>query len=391
MPLVIDEQNNVILGNARLLAMIELGLTSVPVIRITHLDETMMRALIIADNQFCLNAEWYKKELRAELAELQPLLAELGLQLMDLGFEAAEIDIHLGDIGLPGQADDVPLPAIDLPAVTKPGDIWILGDHRLICGDAREDKVYQALMGGISADMVFADMPYNVPTSGHICGNGKIQHREFAMAAGEMDATGFIDFMVAIFSLLRRYSRDGSVHMQCMDWRHIHEILTAALQAGYGHLNTVCWVKHAGGMGSLYRSQHEFVHIFKSGDAPHINNVMLGKYGRNRTNVWHYEGANSLSRARRGDLALHPTVKPVDMVADAIKDCSNRGGIILDPCGGSGTTLIAADQTGRIACLIEIDPIYCDVIVRRWQQQTGGTAILEASGQPFVEQSGSEV
>ena len=203
------------------------------------------------------------------------------------------------------------------------------------------------------------------------------------MGAGEMTSEQFIAFMAQIFTLLRKFSKDGSVHMQCMDWRHSLEILTAAQQVGYGSLNMACWVKHVGGMGSLFRSQHELVHIFKSGTAPHINNVMLGKYGRNRTNVWQYDGANSFSESRKGDLALHSTTKPVAMVADAIKDCSSRGGVILDPTAGAGSTLIAAEQTGRVARLTEIDPHYCDVIVRRWQNLTGKKAVLASTGQSF--------
>ena len=175
--------------------------------------------------------------------------------------------------------------------------------------------------------------------------------------------------------------------MQCMDWRSNLEILTAARQAGYDYINMACWVKHVGGMGSLYRSRHELIHIFKSGTASHTNNVMLGKYGRNRTNVWEYDGANSFSASRKGDLALHATTKPVDMVADAIKDCSSRGGIILDPTAGAGSTLIAAEQTGRVARLIEIDPSYCDTIVLRWQLLTGKKAVLAATGQTFDELS----
>jgi DNA modification methylase len=382
LPLVIDQDNFVILGNARMAALLLLGVESVPVIRVTHLDETMIRSLILADNQFTINANWYKEALREELLYLAPRILELGLELIDLGFETGQLDITIGDVDLSGPGEQERA-APDGPAVTRAGYIWILGQHKLICGDARDEKNYQLLLGTELAAMVFADLPYNVPIDGHVCGNGAIQHREFAMASGEMMPEEFIFFMTTIFTLLRKFSKEGSVHMQCMDWRHNFEIMMASREAGYDYLNMAVWAKHAGGMGSLYRSQHELVHIFKSGTAAHINNIMLGKFGRNRTNVWNYEGANSFSAARSGDLALHSTTKPVDMIADAIKDCSNRGDIILDPTAGSGSVLIAAVRTGRIARLIEIDPLYCDVIVRRWQDATGQKAVLADMDQSF--------
>ncbi len=383
-PLVIDKDNFVILGNARLQALKLLGVESIPVIRVSHLDETMIRALILADNQFTLNAEWYKEALREELLYLAPLVLELGLELVDLGFETGQLDLTIGDVELPGSGEqENPVPTG--PSVTKLGYVWIMGPHKLICGDARDEKVYALLMGAELAEMVFGDMPYNVPIDGHVCGNGTIQHKEFIMGAGEMTSEQFIAFMVEIFTPLRKFSKEGSVHYHCMDWRHSLEILTAARQVAYTYLNMACWVKHTGGMGSLYRSQHELVHVFKSGIAPHINNVQLGKFGRNRTNVWNYDGANSFRADRKGDLALHSTTKPVDMVADAIKDCSNRGTIILDPTAGAGATLLAAERTGRIARLIEIDPFYCDVIIRRWQDCTGKKAVRADTGQTFDE------
>lgn len=380
-PLVVDKEGFVILGNARLAALKHLGLDSIPVIRVTHLDETMIRALILADNQFTLNAEWYKEVLREELTYLAPLVTEIGLELVDLGFETPQLDMIVGEQDAVGP--DELLAADNTPPITQKGQIWLMNQHRLACGDAREEGVYIALMGDERAEMIFGDLPYNVPISGHVCGNGAIQHPEFVMGAGEMSPDQFIAFMTSIFTMLRKFSTDGSVHMQCMDWRHSLEILTAARNAGYTYLNMACWVKHTGGMGSFYRSQHELVHIFRSGAGKHINNIMLGKFGRNRTNVWEYDGANSFKANRKGDLALHSTTKPVDMVAEAIKDCSNRNGLVLDPCGGGGTTLIAAERTGRIARLIELDPRYCDVIVRRWQQCTGRRAVLATTGQAF--------
>jgi len=234
------------------------------------------------------------------------------------------------------------------------------------------------------AQMVFTDPPYNVPISGHVGGLGSIQHREFAMASGEMSQAEFTAFLESVFGHLAAYSVDGAIHFQCMDWRHVPEMLAAGT-AAYTDLKNICvWAKNNGGMGSLYRSQHEFVFVFKTGTAPHINNVELGKHGRYRTNVWNYAGVNSFG-GDRADLSLHPTVKPVAMVADAIRDCSHRKGIVLDAFVGSGTTLIAAERTGRRGYGVEIDPAYCDVAIRRLRAVCGLEAILQATGQRFGE------
>ncbi len=384
-PLLIDKNGNIIAGHARLEAAKLLGRSTVPCIRIEHLDENMLRAFALADNQFTLSAGWDQKAVREELVFLSNVVLEYGLELTDVGFPTAELDIRIGDQALLGPEDEIMEPETKAPAITKQGYVWALGSHRLICGDSRDREVYQLLMRNERAIMVFADAPYNVPIDGHVCGAGSIKHAEFAMASGEMTREQFIAFLFAFMILLREFSTEGSIHFQCMDWRHVYEMESAALQAGYVLINLCVWIKDNGGMGSLYRSRHELVFVYKSGDAPHINNVELGKHGLYRTNCWEYPGVNSFRNGRMDELALHPTVKPVAMVADAIKDCSPRDGIVLDPFGGSGTTLIAAEQTGRKARLIEIDPHYCDVIVRRWQSLTGQKAVLESTGQTFDE------
>lgn len=270
------------------------------------------------------------------------------------------------------------------PAITRDGDVWQIGDHRLVCGDSTKPETYQALLGDKRAQMVFSDPPYNVPIAGHVGGLGKIQHREFAMAAGEMSDAEFTAFLTSVFTQLAAHSECGAIHFQCIDWRHIGEMLDAGKLA-YTELKNICvWSKANAGMGSFYRSQHELVCVFKSGDAPHINNIELGKYGRYRTNIWEYAGVNGFGNAR-SDLELHPTVKPVALVEDAIRDCSRRKGIVLDPFCGSGTTLIAAERTGRRGFGIELDPLYCDVILRRLRSVCGLHAILEATGQTFEE------
>ncbi len=269
--------------------------------------------------------------------------------------------------------------------MTQPGNLWILGRHRLLCADARDSTSYAALLAGEKAQMVFTDPPYNVPIGGHVSGSGRVQHREFVMASGEMSEAEFTTFLRTVLRNLASASADGAIHFVCMDWRHMRELLAAGHDA-YTELKNVCvWAKDNGGMGSFYRSQHELVFAFKNGEAPHINNFGLGETGRYRTNLWSYAGVNTLRPGRQEELTMHPTVKPVALVMDAIKDCSKRGGIILDAFGGSGTTLIAAQKTERRGYLLELDPLYCDVIVRRFQKRIGEPARLASSGHTFAE------
>jgi len=281
----------------------------------------------------------------------------LGFDVTLTGFEIGEIDLILQE-GKVEQSTEEPFEISSGPAITKVGDIWQLGDHRLICGNALDESVYSALMNGQTADVVFTDPPYNVKIDGNVCGNGAIHHREFAMASGEMTETEFVRFLSQALGLLERHSKSGSVHFICMDWRHAGELLVAGKQTYETFLNLCVWAKDNGGMGSFYRSQHELVFVFRKGTESHRNNIQLGKFGRNRTNVWRYPGVNTLSRS--GDagnlLALHPTVKPVAMIADAILDCSAPGDIILDNFSGVGSTILAAERVRRTCYAIEIDP-----------------------------------
>lgn len=385
-PVLIDEADGIIAGHGRVLAAQQLGMSEVPTVRLAHMSEAEVRAYVIADNKLAENAGWDRELLAVEFQYLSSL--DLDFELSITGFELPEIDIMVDELDAPcadvaALADEIIAPD-EGPAVTRLGDVWVMGAHRLICGDALEADTYAKLMRGERAQMVFTDPPYNVPIAGHVSGMGKIQHREFAMAAGEMSREAFTGFLTEVCRHLAGYSIDGAMHFVCMDWRHAVELLAAG-DAAYSELKNLCvWAKTNGGMGSLYRSQHELVFVFKSGTAPHINNVELGVHGRYRTNVWSYPGVNSFG-ASREDLALHPTVKPVELVADAIRDCSHRGGIILDAFAGSGTTLIAVERTGRRGRAIELDPRYCDVIVRRMQAVCGITAMLEATGASFVE------
>jgi hypothetical protein len=380
-PILIDDSDGIIAGHGRLEAAKSVGMKTVPTVRLSAMSEADIRAYVIADNRLAENAGWDRNILGIEFQYLSEL--DLHFDVALTGFDLPEIDILIGELS-PDISDD-PADAIveaaDGPAITQLGDIWQIGTHRLICGDSTMAATYQQLLGNERAQMVFSDAPYNVPIIGHVGGNGAVQHREFVMASGEMSSPEFTSFLHSVFGQLAAYSTDGSIHYQCMDWRHVKEMLAAG--NAYTDLKNICvWAKNNGGMGSLYRSQHELVFVFKSGLAPHINNVELGKHGRNRTNVWNYAGVNSFG-ANRDDLILHPTVKPVAMVADAIKDCSHRKGIVLDPFAGSGTTLIAAEQTGRRGYGVEIDPHYCDVVIRRLKTVCGLTAVLEATGVDF--------
>jgi len=384
-PVLIDQNDGVIAGHGRLAAAKLIGQREVPTVRLADMSEGEIRAYVIADNKLAENAGWDKRLLGLELQYLSQL--EIDLDVTITGFEGAEIDILIGgiaeDAASSDRADQIIEP-IAGPPVSQTGDVWCIGEHRLICEDSTKAPTYQKLLGDKRPQMIFSDPPYNVPVQGHVSGNGEIVHAEFAMASGEMSKGEFTAFLASVFGNLAAHSVNGAIHFQCIDWRHIHEMLSAA-EAVYTELKNVCvWAKNNAGMGSFYRSQHELVCVFKSGTAPHINNIELGRFGRNRTNVWNYPGVNAFGESR-SDLRLHPTVKPVAMVEDAIRDCSRRKGIILDPFLGSGTTLIAAERTGRIGYGIEIDPHYCDVVLRRLKAVCGLDAALDITGESFEE------
>ena len=367
-PVLIDAENTILAGHGRVEAARLLGRETVPCVRLEGMTAAQKRAYVLADNKLALNAGWDEDMLGEELSAL--LEMDLDFDLEVTGFSIPEIDGLVEGLNVeePDDPGDDRLPAdADGPPMCRLGDIWQLGPHRLICGDALEPAVVADLMGGEQARMVFTDPPYNVPIDGHVGGSGAIKHREFAMASGEMTPDEFTGFLKQAFANLAAFSLDGSIHYICMDWRHMAEMLAAG-GAVYDELkNVLVWVKDNGGMGTFYRSRHEMIFAFKHGTAPHVNTFELGQHGRYRTNVWQYRGVNTLKAGRMAELALHPTVKPVQMIADAIKDVSGRGDIVLDLFGGSGSTLIAAHKTGRRAYLCELDPIYCDRIIRRWE------------------------
>jgi DNA modification methylase len=385
-PVIIDRNNRIIAGHGRVQAAKLLGLERVPTILLENLTEDEIRAYVLADNRLAELAGWDEEILAIELQHLLTIGEELNIT--DIGFEMAEVDLMLQKPKLEKNdpADDFIIDET-ARAITGSGDLWQLGRHRILCGSAIQECSFNQLMEGRRAGVVFIDPPYNVPIDGNVCGKGTIHHREFKMAAGEMSEAEFVAFLVSALRLLTLYSVTPSVHFVCMDWRHMKELLAASNQAYSDLLNVCVWVKNNGGMGSLYRSRHELVFVFRNGRGVHRNNVMLGQYGRNRTNVWEYAGVNTLSR--QGDegnlLALHPTCKPVNLVADALLDCSARGDLVLDSFLGSGTTLIAAERVGRVCHGIEIDPLYVDVAIRRWQRHTGDRAIHVGTDKCFDE------
>jgi DNA modification methylase len=378
-PIIVDDEGRIVAGHGRHAAAKLIGLEDVPVIAIHDLTEADFRAYALADNKIAQNAGWDPEILTIEFEELQAGALEFDLEIT--GFSTTEIDIILDF--RPDEAKLEEAPVLDrraTPAVQQ-GDLWFLDDHRLLCGDSRLADSFTLLMDDDRARMVFSDPPFNVKIDGHVGGLGKTKHGEFAMATGEMSSAEFTGFLETAFRHAADVSVDGAIHYQCMDWRHIEEMMKAG-RAVYSDFKMLCiWAKDNGGMGSFYRSQHELVFVWKVGTAPHLNTVELGRNGRYRTNVWNYRGATKTGAD--AELAMHPTVKPVTMIMDAIKDTSKRGEIVLDPFGGSGSTLIAAEKTKRRARLIEFEPKYCEVTIRRWQELTGKRAVLASTGETF--------
>ncbi len=377
-PVLIDGENEAITGCARILAARELGLKTIPTLCHSELSPEHLRAIRVADNFGLGGLDFDEELLGEELKELE----KFGFNLLDLGFDAAELDkiFAAATAGL-DQSEDLAPPQMPVP---KTSDAWRLGDHRLICDDCRDPDVLLKLLGGVSVAAVITDPPFNVPIAGHVSGLGKNKHREFAMASGEMSDEQFEQFNVDYLKAAGPFLKAGGYVYVFMDWRGTFTVTKAAQQLPLHHINTCVWVKTNGGMGSLYRSQHEFALVFRKDGGKAVNNVQLGRYGRNRTNVWNCAGANAFGATRDADLADHPTVKPIQLIEDIIKDSTNRGDVVLDLFGGSGTTLLAAERCRRVAVLCEIDPGYVDVTIRRFEQMTGVEAIHEETGLTYA-------
>ncbi|NWF35889.1 DNA methyltransferase [Mariprofundus sp. KV] len=380
-PVLIDEKDVILSGHGRVEAAKELGLKSVPARVIAGLTEVQKRAYVLADNKIAQLSGWDNDILKSEME----ILIQDDFNIDTTGFSTAEVDLMFGEEMGPESDSSDELSEIDVPeqVISQAGDLWQLDSHRLLCGNALDPESYGKLMKGVQAQMVITDPPYNVPIAGHVCGNGKPKHKEFAMASGEMSESEFTTFLSDVFSQIHDAMQDGGIFFSFMDWRHMTE-MQAAAKPMFGSPRQLCvWCKDNGGMGTFYRSQHELIFVFRKGDAAHINNFELGQHGRYRTNVWNYPGVNTFKGKGYELLSMHPTVKPVAMIADAIRDCSHRSGLILDPFSGSGTILIAAERTGRHARAIELDPQYVDVSVKRWQRVTGNQAVLTSTGQTW--------
>jgi ParB-like chromosome segregation protein Spo0J len=385
-PIIVDGDRMVLAGHGRLAAARLVGLTEVPIIRLDHLTAAQKRAYLIADNRIAEQAGWDRELLVIELGELVDLLPAEGFDISLTGFEIPEVDLLLADMAAAPQAPEDVLPLLPAPseAVTRRGDLWLLGKHRLLCGDAQVTRDFARLMNGASAAAVVTDPPYN-RRAREIGGRGKTRHPDFAIAAGEMLPAQFRSFLSRTLGNSVRVSADGAVHFIFMDWRHIADLIEVG-SGLYGEmLNLVVWNKTNGGQGSFYRSQHELIGVFRVGEQPYRNDVELGRFGRNRSNVWTYPGVNSFGSERNAALATHPTVKPVALVADALLDCTGRGDIVLDQFAGSGTLLLAADKVGRVAYAMEYEPRYVDAGILRWQRLTKRDAVLDDDGRTFEE------
>ncbi|MBD8680059.1 ParB N-terminal domain-containing protein [Sphingomonas sp. CFBP 13720] len=378
-PVIIDADGTIVAGHARFEAARLLRIEDIPTLALAYLTPAELKAYRLADNKIAANADWDPEILKIELEEIQLLTPDFELE--STGFSTTEIDLVM-DLS-PADEKLEETPVLERREVTgvERGDLWLLGPHRLLCGDARDPDCFAQLMDATTARMVFSDPPFNVKVDGHVGGLGQTKHAEFAMGSGEMTRAEFTTFLRTAFANAAAVSQDGAIHYQCMDWRHMGEMLEAGHEVYSGLQNLCVWSKDNGGMGSFYRSQHELVFVWKVGEAPHLNTVQLGRNGRYRTNIWNYRGATKTGRD--AELAMHPTVKPVPMIMDAIKDTSKRGEIVLDPFGGSGSTLIAAHKTGRHARLIEYEPNYCAVTIRRWQKLARAEAVLAATGETF--------
>jgi DNA modification methylase len=382
-PVLVSDDLEILAGHGRVAAAKMLGVKRVPTIRLSDMTEAERRAYILADNRIAQNARWDSEILAIELRSL----IDLDFDVEVAGFSLAEVDIVLDEAAesspskTNGPEDEIP--RAEDRAITRPGDLWLVGRHKVLCGDAREERDYSELLKDETVDLIFTDPPYNVRIDGNVCGSGRIHHREFAMGTGEMSPDDFTAFLSRTLGEAARRCRDGAIAFACIDRRHMGELLAAGKEV-FSELKNLCiWAKTNGGLGSFYRSKHELIFVFKVGSAAHINTFGLGDTGRYRTNVWEYPGVSSFGANRMEELAMHPTTKPVALVADAIKDCTKRGALVLDPFGGSGTTLIAAEKTGRTARLIEYDPAYCDTILKRFERVTGKQGRLAKTAESF--------
>jgi DNA modification methylase len=378
-PILVDENRTILSGHARLAAAKHLGLSEVPTLTLSGASEAQKRAILIAENRIAEKSTWDYQLLRGQLQEI--IDCDFDVELS--GYSTGEIDILLdapAQTSEPDPLDELDAALLQATAVSRIGDLWKLGNHALLCADARDSRSYEALMGDRRAQQVISDPPFNVKIRGHARGRGKVDHREFVAASGELSAVQFQEFLASAMRHAIAFSSNGSIHCWFQDWRHLPEILNAALPRYSAWMQLLVWNKNNGGQGSFYRSKHELILVFKNGQGKHVNNFGLGATGRYRTNVLDYPGLSGTDPRKREEADLHPTMKPIALIADLIRDCSHRNAIVLDAFAGSGTMLLAAERTGRIARAMELDPLYVDVAIRRWEKATGRKARHASTG-----------
>ena len=381
-PVVYAEPNGDIIGGEEIwLALKANGDSEVNVIFVNDKTPAEIKAIRLALHRLPLDAKWDAENLTAVMSELASINFDLDLT----GFDAPQIDVYLS-LDVPKanvEENGADIPSPELTPVSQRGSIWKLGRHRVGCGDATDLAFVSAILDNQQAHVCFVDPPYNIPVDGFISGKGRHHHHEFLQGSGELSSADFFAFLRHSFSVLKSNCAPTALIYACIDWRHVKEMTVAGHACDMPLYQIVTWVKSNGGMGGIYRNQSEFICVFKAGDATPLDNVELGRHGRNRTNVWNYPGMSSFGIERDSLLGMHPTVKPVAMIADALRDVTKRGEIVLDTFLGSGSTLIAAEETGRSCRGVELDPIYVDVAIRRWQNATGRDAILSGTGQTF--------
>jgi DNA modification methylase len=372
----------ILFGEEFWLALREAGATEVDVVFINDKSPAELKAIRLALHRIPQDARWIDENVRVILDELETV----GIDLDLIGFDPPEIDTYL-NLDLPNanvEETGADIPPIEKHAVSRLGSIWGLGEHRLGCGSATDLQFVRRVLGDRPANMSFIDPPYNIPVRGFISGKGQNRHREFVQGSGELSDDQYFALLRDAFAVLKSLSASNALIFSCIDWRHVMEMLVAGRACRLPLYQIIAWIKSNAGMGGIYRNQHELICVFRAGPESPLDNVELGKRGRSRSNVWqHYGGMASFGKGRAQLLALHPTVKPVAMIADAVRDCTKRGDLVVDTFVGSGSTILAADETGRLFCGVELDPLYVDVAIRRWQNVTGREAISLATGEPF--------
>ncbi|MBP1178445.1 DNA modification methylase [Methylobacterium sp. PvR107] len=379
-PVVVDEGYTILSGHARVEA-VRAGSESIPIVQVFGLSEAQKSAFLLSDNRIGEDARLDRQRLAKQIPELTILFQEAGFEISDTGFEIAELDaLTLDFADQIGADDDIDPALLQEPLVLRPGDLLQLGEHRLAVGDARDTSLLDRLLAGVAVECAFLDVPYNLAQA-ELSTRGKVRHPDFAFASGEMSPTEYVAFLSAALGNAARVSAPGAVHFACIDWRHVQDLLAAGSSVYGAYLNLVVWNKTNAGQGGLYRNQHELIAVFRVGEARHRDNVQMGRYGRNRSNVWAYPGANGFGAGRLANLAAHPTVKPLQLVADALKDVTRSGAVVLDTFVGSGTTILAGEQVGRRVRAVEIEPRYAQVAIRRWERMTGRTAVCAETGE----------